>query len=76
MIEVEIVAFDRVESDKLGIQWNFLGQIDGDSPIGAGIGTSTFGPEGNLDINLGQYASSIGEKNLLVTLEALEKTRG
>lgn len=73
MIEVEIVAFDRTESDKLGIQWNFLGQIDGSSPIGDGIATSTFNSEGNFDIKLGQFASSVGEKNLLVTLEALER---
>ncbi|MBT5877393.1 MAG: hypothetical protein HOH43_28490, partial [Candidatus Latescibacteria bacterium] len=39
MIEVEIVAFDRNESQKLGFDWNFLGQIDGDSPIGAGRAT-------------------------------------
>ena len=74
MIEVEIVAFDRNESQKLGFDWNFLGQIDGDSPIGAGRATGDFTPEGSLNITFGQYASgSLGGKNLLVTLEALEK---
>ena len=73
MIEVEIVAFDRNESQKLGLEWNFLGQIDGDSPIGGGVSTGSFSSEGNVDITLGQYASNLGAKNLLVSLEALEK---
>lgn len=73
MIEVEIVAFDRSASRKLGVQWNFLGQIDSDSPIGAGIGTGAFSKDGDVAISLGKFSSNIGQKNLLATLEALEK---
>ena len=73
MIEVEIAAIDRSASDKLGVSWDFLGQIDANSPIGAGIGKSTFGTDGSLKLQLGKFASNVGTKNLSVTLEALER---
>lgn len=73
MIEVQIVAFDRSDSRKLGLQWDFLGQIDSGSPIGPGVATGVFDADGNTEISLGKFTSSIGGKNLLVTLEALER---
>lgn len=73
MVEVEIVAFDRSRSNDLGIQWDFLGQIDADSPIGSGVGGGVFSADGNVDISLGKFVSGAGQKNLLVELKALER---
>lgn len=73
MIEVEIAAVDRSETNKLGVQWDFLGQIDADSPIGGGTATTKFGKDGALSISLGKFAANVGPKNLVATLEALER---
>lgn len=73
MIEVEIAAVDRSASDKLGVTWDFLGQIQANSPIGPGIGKSVFGSDGALKLQLGKFASNVGTRNLSVTLEALER---
>lgn len=73
LIEVEIASFDKTVSGQLGIQWDFLGQIDADSPIGAGVGKSSFDKDGTLKLSVGKFTSNVGPKNLLVTLQALER---
>ncbi|MBI4553941.1 MAG: hypothetical protein HY710_16865 [Candidatus Latescibacteria bacterium] len=74
LIEVEIASIDRTANRQLGISWDFLGQIDADSPVGSAIGTSMFdNKEGKFKLTFGKFVSSVGQKDLRVTLEALER---
>lgn len=73
IIEAEIAAIDQTELKELGIQWDFIGRADPDSPIGTGLGTSSFTDDGEFTIGFLKFASDQGPKNVRVTLEALER---